>query len=314
MGRTPNYQVIQYEGFVNGYNRESDPSKLSQSELFEALNVQIGARGEVKYRSGYTLFSSNVSQIVHWLYPWRTAAGVDHLIIVDVLGNILEDTLDGSFTDSTKDTGVHSDLSDHGVAFASVGDKVYISAKTMSSDPVSFDGSSWATVAGIPKVKILLHRHERLLAINNSAYPSRVFFSNLGSPETFDALDFIDVSPNDGSEINAAVEFGDDVILFKDHEIWKLSGRTPTSFSLYRIDNKRGCVSPKSITYLSGQLVFYDRDTGIWLFDGATFTLISQPINQHILDDQTYANSYRAAGYVSDENRYYLSMEVDYAA
>ncbi len=311
MPRSNPYRAFQYEGFERGYVREADSSRLEESEMFEALNVKLGQRGEITYRRGYAAHSSNVSQVVHWLYPWRAAGGADHLIIVDVLGNILEDTLDGSFTDSAKDAGIHTGLPNHGVGFANAGDSLYISAKTMTSDPVSYNGSTWGTVAAIPKGKILIHRHERLFVFNDAANPSRIYFSGLATPEVFAALDFIDVSPSDGYEINAAIEFGDDLIVFKDHEVWKLSGRTPNSFALYRIDNERGCVSQKSVVQLGGQLIFYDRDTGVWKFDGANFTLISQPINQHILDDQTYANAYRAAAYVSKDNRYYLSMEVD---
>lgn len=311
MPRVSQYAAFQYEGFKKGYVREIDSSSLDETELFEALNVRLGRRGEITYRNGYALHSSNVSQVVHWLFPWRSASGVDHLIIIDALGNILEDTLDGSFTDSTEDAGIPSGLASYGVGFASATDNLYISAKTMSSDVVSFDGATWSTVAAIPKTKILIARHDRLFAINDATNPSTIYFSSLGDPEVFDALDIIEVSAEDGYEINAAVEFGDDIILFKDHEVWKLSGRTPNTFALYRVDNERGCVSQKSLAQVGGSLIFYDRDTGVWSFDGANFTLISEPINSHILDDQTYDNAYRASAFVSKEGRYHLSMEVN---
>lgn len=311
MPRVSQYSAFQYEGFAKGYVREIDSSSLDETELLEALNVRLGRRGEITYRNGYVLHSSNVSQVVHWLYPWRSAAGVDHLIAIDVLGNVLEDTLDGSFTDSSEDVGTHSALTSHGVGFASATDKLYISAKTMVSDTLSFDGSTWSTHAQIPKAKILIARHDRLFAINDVSNPSTIYFSALGDPETFAALDVIEVSSADGYEINAAIEFGDDIIIFKDHEVWKLSGRTPNSFALYRVDNERGCVSQKSVVQVGGELFFYDRDNGVWSFDGASFTLISGPINSHILDDQTYDNAYRAAAFVSKEGRYHLSMEVD---
>jgi len=287
--------------------RQADAYRLTEDELFLAVNVNLGMRGEIEDRDGYEQHSGNLTRTIHWLFPWRTPAGVDHLLATDSAGNIWQDTLDGTFTDSTKDLGSQSGLQLHGVGFAGTNDKVYVSAKSMAN-VVSFDGTTWADVATIPKAKILLHRHERLFAINDTANPSRIYFSELADPETFDALDFLDCSPGDGYEINAAIEFGDDIILFKDHEIWKLTGRTPNTFALYRIDKERGCVSPKTVKQMGGKLYFFDRDTGVWAFDGANFTLISEPVHDYLMSAQSYSIAHTYAAFASEENRYHLSM------
>lgn len=300
------YQGFQYAGFEKGLNTHADSSRLEEDELAESLNFRLGPRGELQMRTGYTRFDVNLVDSIPWIFPWRSFAGVDHLIAVDLAGDIWEDTLDGTFTDSTHNVNPTFTLEDFGVGFASADKFAYVSSKTIGS-VVSFDGTSWAQVAGIPSGKQLHFRHDRLFSINTLASPSRVFFSGFLTPEIFAVEDFIDFDPDDGFQINASVVFGDDLILFKDNAIWKLSGRQPASFATYRLDNHRGTVAPRCVAQLRGRLIFFDRDTGVWAFDGANFELLSQPINDFILDNQDYDAGWQASAYVG-EDRYYLSV------
>ena len=301
------YQALQFQGFSKGLNTHADSSRLEAEELAAAQNFRLGPRGEMRLRSGYTRYDSNLTDGVDFIYPWRTATGVDHIVAVESNGTIWEDTLDGLFTSSGASINPGApNLQRFGVGFASANKKVYVSSK-YSDNVFAFDGTSWAAVPTIPKGKHLHHRHDRLFSINTVETPSRLFFSDFLAPEVFQVESWIDFDPEDGYEINASAVFGDDLILFKDQAIWKLSGREPASFATYRVDSERGCVSPRSVAQLRGRLIFFDRDTGVWAFDGAQFELLSDPINDDVLGTLDYDKSWNASAYVGDD-RYYLSL------
>jgi len=304
MPRKSEYRVLPMQGWPGGLNRHAPASRLEPEELAEAYNVRIGSRGELIYRGGYQLDSAAaISTSVDWIKGWRTAAGVDHKIAVDASGNIFTESA-GTYTDTTFNTGTPTGIADFGVAIEGAGSKVYISDKNIATDVRSWDGATHSTVADIPKAKLLFYRHARLFAINDDTRPSGIYYSAIGDPESFAALDYIEVEPDDGFEINAATVFGDDLLLFKDNAIHKLSGRTPSSFALYAIDRKRGSVSPRAMAQLRGLLYFFDRNTGIWAFDGATFTLVSQPFNKYLLDNLHYDTAHLASMYVGDDRLY----------
>ncbi len=307
MPRVDVYQALQFTGFQKGLNRNADSSRLEADELAVAQNVRLGPRGEVSKRSGYLRHDTNLTDEVEWLHPWRTPGGADFLIGVQSDGFIVhDDLLDGSFTNSGFNVGSQSVLQTYGVGIASATDKIYVSSKNIA-DVAAFDGAAWTAIPSIPKAKHLIHRHNRLFAINDFAKPSGIYFSELGTPEIFGSNVIDDMDPDDGYEVNAAVVFGDDLVMFKDQAVWKLSGRNPASFALYRIDQLRGSVSHKSIAQLRGRLLFFDRNSGVWAFDGATFELLSQPINDAMLASMDYDNAYKVASYVG-EDRYYMAV------
>ncbi len=300
------YQAFQFSGFENGLNIDADSSRLQDNELARVTNFRLGRRGEMQMRTGYTRYDSNLVLSASFVQPWRSFASVDHIVVVTNDGEIWEDTFDGVFSDSGFNTNPQGGLTGFGVGFAPANKKIYVSGRDIVN-VVGFDGAAWAAVPSIPNGKHLLFRHDRLFSINTTATPSRLFFSEFLQPEVFAVGDFIDFNPDDGFEINAAVVFGDDLMIFKDKAIWKMSGRDPASFSAYRLDTHRGCVSARSIDQIRGKLVFFDRDTGVWTFDGASFELVSQPINDYILAGMNYDLAYLASAYVGDD-RYYISI------
>jgi len=308
MPRVAQYQAAELAGFPKGLNLHADSSRLEAQELAVALNVRLGARGEVQLRTGYTRFDSGFTDSVSFIYPWRTFDGINHLIVTGEIARSIYSSVGGSndFVNSGFDVGSQGTLQSFGVGFAGAAKKVYVSSKHQTNVR-SFDGTDWLTVATMPNVKMLWYRHGRMFAINDIERPSGVYFSELLDPETFATDDYIEVSPDDGFEINASTIFGDDLVLFKDNAVWKMSGRTPSSFSLYEVDSHRGCVSPQGHAQLRGRLFFFDRDTGIWAFDGAGFELVSQPINDYILKNQNYELAWKASMYDADD-RIYVSI------
>jgi hypothetical protein len=310
MPKVDRYQLYPIGGWPKGFVRNADHFKLFNDELFVAQNFKLDARGELVARDGYIPYSgSSIGSPVLGLIPWKRSNGIEYLIAVDDTSSLWSQTAPGGgWTDSTDLIGIESSFRDFGHAYASAGDKLYISSLHVTN-PYSFDGTTWSTNTAIAAHKTLLYRHQRLMAGNSAANPQRILFSNVADPETFDALDFIDVAPKDGEPIMHMVEFGDNVIIFKENSIWQLTGRTPATFQLYQLDNARGCVSPKSVVVHNGILYFFDRQTGVWSYNGATFTWLSESINEYLLEQLHFPDAYNAAAYVRD-NRYYLGVNL----
>ncbi len=310
MGRVADYSAVRIDGFQGGLNNHVDASRLEPNELSHAMNVRLGPRGEVQLRSGYTRYDDeSVLDTPSFLYPWREADGDDWLLAIASPGSPGAGRVwagkTTTFADSGKTLLLGSSLPAWGVGFASAEGKAYLSAKHSSA--ISFDGTTWADVAAIPRGKMLWYRHGRMFSINSLARSSAIYYSDLNDVETWPVTSYIECDSDDGYEINCSDVFGDDLLLFKDHGIWKLSGRTPTSFLLYKLDSLRGSVSPRAFAQLRGRLFFFDRDTGIWAFDGAGFELVSQPINDYLLAGQRYDDAWYATATVG-EDRVYFSI------
>lgn len=300
------YKEIRFTGFSGGLNNHADSSRLVPTEMSMTENVRLGPRGEVELRTGYTRRDQNIPRPVSFMTGWRSVAGVDYMVTVDSIGQGWYDQWDRTDYEVGLSITLDNTLANYGVAFAAANDKLYISSKG-NARVHDFNGV-WTSGPGtIPICKLMHFRHGRLFTINHLDYPSRIYYSELEDPENFPVANVIDVSPQDGEGVNASAMFGDDIILFKDHSMWKLSGREPNSFNLYRIDNHRGCVSPKAVDQLRGRLIFYDRASGVWAFDGAELELISEPINDYLLENQWYDLCFKANSYVADD-RYYLTL------
>lgn len=101
---------------------------------------------------------------------------------------------------------------------------------------VASDGSS-VTVnpSGMPKGKFGWWLHNYLFVAGVAGNPSRVYWSNLGDPLTFDSSDFADISANDGDFITGLNQFfssEDNLIIAKNNSINTIKGFSGSSFSV----------------------------------------------------------------------------------
>ena len=160
----------------------------------------------------------------------------------------------------------------------------------------------------MPKCQFLIWRFEQLFAANISQAASQLQVSLEGNPEDFATNAAVySFDKDDGDEIRGMAPSGDDLLIFKDHSIHIFSGKVRSDFNRYRLDSLRGTFSPGTIKQVRGLLIFLDRDTGVWSWDGSQFTLISEKINQYLLDNLTYNFAFTAAAHVR-RDRYFLSV------
>lgn len=308
MPRVSPLRVVQMDGYLGGLNKDADVARLEENETPQALNVTIGLRGEVSKRQGYSRFDTNLANEVTHLWSWRDGQSREWLMAVDEAGQIryVQDT-NQAFTDSGKNLGVGGSAARHPIGWAVAQGFIYISSRR-GHDSLKWNGTTWTTVAAVPKAQFLKWRFDQLFAANIVNEPSQLRISLELQPENFtDTPAIFDFDKADGTEIRQLAASGDDLLVFKDHSIYIFSGRVRSDFQQYRLDNLRGTFSPRTVKQVRGLLIFFDRDTGVWAWDGSEFTLISEKINQYLLNNITYDACYMAVGHVWRDS-YILSV------
>jgi len=301
-------RAVRLDGFAGGLNKDADVTRLEQTESPEILNGLLGIRGEVFKRQGYERYDDNLAQQVTHMVSWRDASARVWLVAIDESGDVfyVQDTGD-TFTDSAKDVGAGGSSTRHPIGWAVANGFLYLSSRR-GHTTMKWNGTTWSDVAAVPKAQFLTWRFEQLFAANIVGAPSQLQVSLELAPEDFTTEPAIfEFDPDDGEEIRGIAPSGDDLLVFKDHTIHLFTGKVRSDFARYRLDSLRGTFSPRTIKQVRGLLVFLDRDTGVWAWDGATFTLISEKINQYLLNGMTYDHAYIANAHVR-RDLYILSV------
>ena len=110
---------------------------------------------------------------------------------------------------------------------------------------------------------------------HTTANPSRIYWSDLLDLETWGALSYIDISPNDGDWITGLLPFSDYLIITKQRSIWVLVGDGPSFFEVRRIHEGIGCIAPRSLVKMEGVFSFVGTE-GIYLSDLNTHVVITE--------------------------------------
>lgn len=312
-------QSLDLPGFTGGLNRDADPFQLEASESPDALNVDFGLRGAVSKRSGFSHVTTTQAELNNDIIVWDIQGGATKILAIAWDGDIWDYTGTPTEIDAVTWTAASSE-EDWPVGVASLNNVLYLT--NMRGDaPIKWDGTTLTvmtatifdgTSARFPKAKYLLAAHDRIFAANvddgTTKFRSRVHFSDFLDAETWQTPDsYIDFTPDDGQEITAMVQFGEDIVVFKNHNVQLLSGASTDSFSRFVVDSGVGTVSPRTVKPLGKNLIFFDADSGVHGFDGNGFELLSSKINDYILDGINYSYAYKAHAFVY-RRKYYLSV------
>lgn len=161
---------------------------------------------------------------------------------------------------------------------ATQNDNVYITngVNVMSK----WDGTTYtATSPGSPPTAKYVFVHKNLMFLaGNSVNPSRLYFSALADPESWPALNFIDVGRGDGDTITGLAVLLDRLVIFKNNSVWLLEGDSSSNFVLRRASSQAGCVDQHSVVEVNNTLGFMARD-GFYFFDGVRVQLASEKIS-----------------------------------
>lgn len=264
---------IQIRGF-KGLNIREDPGAIDDTELTEAININIGKAGEIQKRTGLekmhngTTLGSNSTKILgHFLTDTISQ------LIVKAGGNVYYSTDAANYTL----IGAYSDA-EWGVQYAGA---FYIIRS--GNVIVKWDGTTATNVAGSPSGTFGIIYKERMFVLNTAAtgtLSSRLYFSNAGdvSATGWIGTNFFDIQPGDGDFLVTLVILNDLLYIFKGKATWALYVQgTVTDWIVRTINSEFGCVSKYAAKIIAGYL-YLSSEKGIYRTDGTSFTDISLDI------------------------------------
>lgn len=168
-----------------------------------------------------------------------------------------------------------------------------------------WDATTFAAMAGTPPTgKYIISHKQRLFIANASGARSRIYYSDVGTPETWGALSFIDVGKGDGDTITGLGILLDTLIITKENSVWALSGDSSTNFVLRRVTDEGGSSTMAGFALLRDTLAWMGKD-GVRFFDGVRSALASQNIPT-TLDGLNKRQLAMSAGILWD-NSYFLA-------
>lgn len=251
------------------------------------------------------------------------------------LGTITDTTLDSDANTSFSQSGL---LSWNGTAYTSVkrvfeGDNVPGHWYRISWDvALSTDVRIYAVTyipmpETIPTFKGVVESKNRMFAWGGTEWPNRLRYSAKGRPDCFSGSDsgFTDAIGG-GDEIVCAVQFYNELLVFKENSVWLLEGEEPANLDYLEIASTVGLASPKSaiVVEVGAPSVHRDQamsialwqDTdGVYITDGRKPQKVSSPFIDHYFD-QEYSSTVIPAGSIKDlqafpdpvKNEYHLLL------
>jgi len=129
-----------------------------------------------------------------------------------------------------------------------------------------------------PSGKYIGSHKNRMFIAGTASNRSRIYFSELGDPENWPALNFIDVGKGDGDTITGTyMGFLDAVVIFKSGSTWLLQGDGPANYVLRKSTGEAGTVSGASASEVKNALGVFARE-GVRFFDGVKSVYASEKI------------------------------------
>ena len=303
-----------------GLNNNIDSTLIPDGNAQDLLNVIITNK-EIAKRYGYTALNTTEisgSTGIYGLFPFYYNNGVNReLIAVSGTGLYKYGASTASF--SSINTGLTASLRTNTETFHNL----FISVN--GTDSVQkWDGTTAADLGGSPPICKLIKLHKNYLFMaGNSSYPSRLYWCDLDTPETWDSLSFVDVMPNDGDVITGIDISFDSLVIAKEYNTYLLYGDTPTyveGLTLWRIkktNTATGSVNQASIALTGQGLIYLSRNAGIQAMSGTTTNteLNFDALNSNMLSSEISAtmggiNEARItqAEAISYDNKYILSL------
>lgn len=289
-----------FEDFSSGLNSLFSPVLINDNEASDLQNVRLREKGTVSKRGGTA--KKNATGLtggvlaMHSLYR---KDGTKYLLYV--IGTVLYKFNTSTGANEVVKTGLTAGKR---MRFVTYRDKVYC---TNGADAMfTYDGTSVVNVGGSPPTSPLIAAYKNHLFAVDPTTPNRARFSDLDNPDSWPALNFIDINSDDGDKLTAYEDgFRGRLLLFKERSIWQIYGDSVSNFTLDGPRSNYGAVNQEVVKIIGDLILFLSRE-GVVAYDGAGSVLASEKIDPDIKTiNQTAID--QACAYVY-RNEYGLSV------
>lgn len=301
----PNVSELKMGPFIGGINRYSDPSAIADSELVDCVNFDIDLDGSLKSRppwstligTGLTRFSTVNEEYTRVLGTfvfsgYRVILLQSNYTKTSDLGVVTREIglyinfVDGPNAGLTSPVFTSPDVNDYANPFSNIvryKDTLYVfrakggsllSAK-FTVDPVAGNTPGFTLTSYPPASKAFLYKERMWLVGDKSTNTSRMYFSDVADPNTYQAASFFDIRPGDGDTLNEAIVYQDNVYLFKNGSIWVFAYDTqPTQAVLQLLHASLG-VDNEYSTALYENVIYFLKWNQVYQIANYDFTRIS---------------------------------------
>lgn len=171
-----------------------------------------------------------------------------------------------------------------------------------------WDATTLSDQGGSPPVgKYVIVHSNRMFIAGVSGNRSRLYFSDLADPESWPALNFIDVGKGDGDTITGFGILYNQLIVTKEHSVWVLQGDAASNFVLRRATDEGGASAMYSMIFADNTLAWMEKE-GVRFFDGVRSAIASEKIKGTI-DGLSERQLALVAGVSFDDKLYFAAPE-----
>jgi hypothetical protein len=315
---------VSHNALNGGLNSTSGNLNLKDNESSDLQNIDFDKFGSILKRNGYTCLNTG------GMYIGSSTESVDALVWAEFTtgGSITRaavcisgakiykmDDLDGVWDDVTGGATITS-----GNQFDVEMYNTTLFATNGVNAPVKWVTGDTANVASVPtgltKAKYVKQFNNYLFYANVTVgglnYPTRLYWSALRDPTSFDSADWLEVSKDDGQEITGLRVLSDRLVVFKDKAIYNVffTGDSDIPFTLPgggKANSAVGCISSNSIQEVENGLVFLSSD-GLYYYDGMNAYKISDKITETLMGYNTTQLSKASSLVYKKKSQYWLAL------
>ena len=297
-------QWKKFSYFLNngGLNDNLSSTEIADNEASDIQNVIFDTGGALKKRYGFLTIPPNPLKVstgttvcVNGLYFYKKDDGTRYLIALSNSDSLPCLTKKNYQSGGGPVAGAWDYIPTSGFSLPTYTNNIQPSFTTAQNALIFTDGvptdkpQIWngitatagilTTNANLPQGTYVVYHKNILFVANSTAWPSRVWFSNLDDIYTWTATDFFDVQTSDGSQVRGMISAFDSLYVFKDRSIWRLSGTNRDDFALQKMVDGIGTLSNASIKVVNNFIYFTTAQNDVAVYDGAyTVQFISQKI------------------------------------
>lgn len=254
-------QPLRLGPFIGGLNTASDPTAIGDAELATCNNLELDIDGSLVSRPPITELAGHADWTERIVMLGEAVFGDTHYLIGSNVDGVYHYT-----------GGVWTEITDTIQACVAIqyANFVYLIAKPGSTNPGGkwSPGGGFVTVADLPDGQAAVIHKARLFVVpgmDATSDTSRLKFSDADDFETWDPVNFIDISQGDGTKLVDIVVFQDNLLLFKDRSTYALAyDIRPTDAVLREVSSTIGAERQHNVANFENQVYLYHRG---WVYE-----------------------------------------------
>lgn len=259
-------RIFAVTDFSKGLNTLDDPWTLEDGESPDMLNVDVVKKGSLITRFGYELVSTlSGSGGLRGLLPYYRTYGsptADYLLIFHNDGHAYSTTN----ADLSTTTDLGSIGTDNGKVRGIVFNNLAIFGNGLAANTVKkWDGTTLANLGSVPADANLFGVFQKHLFINDTATPSKIWYSDADTPETWTSSPFLNVDIGNGEDVTGVVGHNENMEIYKENSIYSFNFSFDGSFNLTVpsyvpvVSNAGGCTAPDSLIVDKAKTFFLSK-------------------------------------------------------